>query len=575
MVLLVGFTAFAQSSYEEEQKIAQQKLEEGKRLQAAGNYLGAIQLLNEAINNNPDLWEAFYLLGICYESRQETLDAVDSYEQALEINPEIEGLSEHLNKLRFEEQTGQTYLVVGSAAAQARDYVEKARELWDAGRQQEAAVAIGTALRLNPALPEANFAAGYIYHKQGALSRAEKFYQAAASIKPDYKEALNNLGLVHMAQGYYLKALYDFSRVIELEYTYMSAYYNRAGAYAAQYDFETAIKELVKVIAQDDLDLDAHNDLALYYEYNGDITNAMKEWRKLLKLLDDPEAHSKSDSKQGLRAQAEDHLAKMAVYEEEGDALRLARQTRWRRVRASLSIGWAQVRMADFESEIIKWSEYLADDFELWLASYGLAGSTIMEPNSSVGGINFGGDIGCMLTRSLGVGVRERITMTRDTRVRITGVGETGQELRYEYGIGADFIAVMFGGWLEFGRPEKAVFRLSAFGGPLYAMVKYVMDYRLTDPSWIEPYRMWNHGSAKGSGIAFEGSGELAVPFSKYLFGVIEIGYRSARVGSMTYVWDVDGDEIKDDPLMDLEGERKLNFDFSGVVFSAGMRLSM
>jgi Tfp pilus assembly protein PilF len=580
--IFVACLGLAQGDYESELKLAQEKLSEGKKLFEGFDYLGAIGVLSEALDNNPDLWEAYYFLGMCYDKRGENLDAVEAYEQALEINPDIEGLEEYLNKLRYEEQTGETYLAAGSTAAQAREYVEKGKAFWDAGDKKQAASAIGTALRLNPGLPEANFAAGYIYQQQGALSKSEQFYQKAINIKPDYKEALNNLGLVHLAQGYYAKALYDFSRVIELEYTFMQAYYNRAGTYAAQYDYETAIKEIVKVIAQDDFDLDAHNNLAIYYEHDGDITGAMKEWRKLLELLDKPEAHSESDSKEQLRAQAEEHLGKMAVYEEEATAQRLARENRWRRVRFGLGAGWAQASLGEMDAEIAATADLMEQSFLAWLTSRGAVGLVTRAGSSSTGGINLGGDLGYMLTRNFGVATRERVTRMTNSSIILRGVGKealpsgglVNHEYEFKMAVDLSLIAILFGGMLEFGEPGKISFRMGGYAGPIFGLMKAKFKERTYDAANdLETISNWR-SSASGSGIGFEATGDLAIPFGKHSFGFIELGYRAAKIGAVTDRWDWDDDGTKD-KWQSTDSSADLQLDLSGPVFSMGYRLSM
>ena len=297
----------SKAGYDEDMVRAKEQLAVGKQRQQAGDCLTAITLFKQAIENDPNLWEAYYMKGLCHYQRGEVDDAISALEQAKEQHPELaKEVDKFLEKLKVE-SLGGTYYEAGSQSEQANKLLDKAKEAWDAGRKDEAGSLIAGALRADPNLPSVNFAAGYFYQKhKGDLNSAEVFYQQAVALKPDYVEALNNLGVVYLEKGYYDRAIYQFRKVIELDYKKMEAYFNLAEAQARKGEYALAAEEMVKVIAENEGDIAAHNNLALYYEETGNVTDAMKEWAKVVEIGSDAE----------LKSQAQAHLDKMKIYQD-------------------------------------------------------------------------------------------------------------------------------------------------------------------------------------------------------------------------------------------------------------------
>src|SRR5205807_9114361 len=68
--------------------IAEQKFRKARDLSAAGDYYGAIVLLKQAVEFEPDHAEAWYLLGSCQERNPKwRRDAAESYQRSLSVDP--------------------------------------------------------------------------------------------------------------------------------------------------------------------------------------------------------------------------------------------------------------------------------------------------------------------------------------------------------------------------------------------------------------------------------------------------------------------------------------------------------
>jgi Flp pilus assembly protein TadD len=74
-------------------------VEVGKFFFVNENYEKAIEEFNKAIQEEPSSAEPYYNLGIVYEARNDLEEAKQSYQKALEINPDHKKSEEHLAKL--------------------------------------------------------------------------------------------------------------------------------------------------------------------------------------------------------------------------------------------------------------------------------------------------------------------------------------------------------------------------------------------------------------------------------------------------------------------------------------------
>lgn len=90
----------------------------------------------------------------------------------------------------------------------------------------------------------AYFALGSISETMGKFADAERYYEAALDIDPQYSEAYNAMGVVYSRQERWQDALKAFNKALEnkLYTTPHIAYYNMAHVYMAQKNYEKAIE---------------------------------------------------------------------------------------------------------------------------------------------------------------------------------------------------------------------------------------------------------------------------------------------------------------------------------------------
>jgi tetratricopeptide (TPR) repeat protein/arylsulfatase A-like enzyme len=147
-----------------------------------------------------------------------------------------EALQEFEQAIASNEDASIARLNMARARIELRDYDGALRE-------------IDTHLKRQPRSRDAEYLRGRIAERRGQVDEAERFYQAALAIDPNFTEARNDLGLLRERQGRHDEALAEFRRVVEIDPEFGEAYNNigivlrgRGETDAATEAFRRAIK---------------------------------------------------------------------------------------------------------------------------------------------------------------------------------------------------------------------------------------------------------------------------------------------------------------------------------------------
>jgi tetratricopeptide (TPR) repeat protein len=84
---------------------------------------------------------------------------------------------------------------------------------------------------------------GIAYHQLLQLDKAQKCYEQAIKLRPDYHEAVNNLGTIFYAKKSYRRAISQYRRALKLAPEQASVHSNLGTAYFARNQIEIALKE--------------------------------------------------------------------------------------------------------------------------------------------------------------------------------------------------------------------------------------------------------------------------------------------------------------------------------------------
>ncbi len=186
-----------------------------------GKYSEALESYHEALRINPEDAEVWYNLGLAYFNQGKHSEALESYREALRINPELVEAWYNL---------GLAYFNQGKHSEALESYREALRinpelvEAWNnlglaysnQGKYSEALESYREALRINPELVEAWGGLGNAYHYQGKYSEALESYREALRINPEYAEVWYNLGLAYFNQGKHSEALESYHEALRI-----------------------------------------------------------------------------------------------------------------------------------------------------------------------------------------------------------------------------------------------------------------------------------------------------------------------------------------------------------------------
>jgi superkiller protein 3 len=166
----------------------------GVLLENQGNFTGAIEKFNNAIDMNPSYQSAYNHLGEIHLKLQQFDQAEAVYQKALKHSPNDPA---QLNNLAFVHLTQHRY-------ADAEKELTKALKL--APNFQRAHVNLGVALAKQGKYPEslnhfraacpeaqANYNLAIILHAEGKVDLAKKYYLTALKFSPEFKEAQQGL----------------------------------------------------------------------------------------------------------------------------------------------------------------------------------------------------------------------------------------------------------------------------------------------------------------------------------------------------------------------------------------------
>ncbi len=185
----------------------------GRFDEAIVQYEAALRLGSRTPQVQPLMPQIYNNLGIALLKHRRYTEAIQRFEQALEIEPRYAKVHNNL---------GSALCEVGRRPEAVKHFREACRlepdfaqarenlattltEMGDEALQREqvdeAVVYYGEALRVMPTLPEAHFGLGNALARQGSLDEAAGAYRQAIRVRPDFAEAHTHLGNVLVLRG--------------------------------------------------------------------------------------------------------------------------------------------------------------------------------------------------------------------------------------------------------------------------------------------------------------------------------------------------------------------------------------
>jgi tetratricopeptide (TPR) repeat protein len=194
-------------------------------------YRGPESLWQDAVNKNPECWEARNNLGAALFRRGDIRDAIGHYQQALRINPHDPEAPYSLGVLMLQLNDAPKAIEYFQRAVRIEPDFTVAHNrlglaLFQQGRVPEAVTQFKQALQINPGFADAQNNLGFVLLRAGKLDEAIEHYEEAVRLKPDFAEAQNNLGFALMQAGKLERAIEHYEVAVRLNPRFAEAHNN-------------------------------------------------------------------------------------------------------------------------------------------------------------------------------------------------------------------------------------------------------------------------------------------------------------------------------------------------------------
>lgn len=221
----------------------------------AGNLQPAEQLYRQILQVDPRNADALHLLGeLAYRAGQHD-QAIDLMNQAISLNP---------NVFAFHCNLGVVYQAVG--------------------RLDEAANHLQRALHLTPNSPEAYNNLGVVLKDQKRYTDAEECFRRALTLRPDYADARGNLGLVFSEQDRFEEAMACFRQALQLKPNHTNTLNNMGNALLARQRLNEALACFDKALSFQPNDPITHCNRGAVLREMGRIDEAIASYQQALRL---------------------------------------------------------------------------------------------------------------------------------------------------------------------------------------------------------------------------------------------------------------------------------------------------
>ncbi len=240
----------------DDEVLARQKFNEGRKLYYQKNYQGAVEKFTESLQIIPNLSTAYHNRALSYQKLQNYSQAIEDYTQAINLDS---------NDADTYNSRGNTYADIGNYNQAISDYNQ--------------------ALKLNPNDAKAYYNRGLVYGiNLQNYSHAISDFTKSLQIAPRNFEAYYNRGLAYAYLKNYQQAISDFSQTINLNPNSADAYNNRGYIYEILGNYQQAISDFNQAINLNPTNALTYANRGNCYKALGNYSQAKSDYDKAKQL---------------------------------------------------------------------------------------------------------------------------------------------------------------------------------------------------------------------------------------------------------------------------------------------------
>jgi len=182
-------------------------------------YLEALQTVNAIIAMKPTEAEAYFMKGMIYRDMGSNAQAMESFQKAVEFNPELSEAFLYMGDMMSEENPEMALRFYDNAILvdpkNPINHHSKALHLHQRGQLQEAIIAYKEAHLLDMQYSEAFFNAGLLYLELDSIPKSYNMFNIAVETEPSFAKAYYYRGLTAEIQGNTAQARGDYQMALQ------------------------------------------------------------------------------------------------------------------------------------------------------------------------------------------------------------------------------------------------------------------------------------------------------------------------------------------------------------------------
>ena len=264
----------------------------GACLRANGEIVESLNVLNRAIELNPNHAETLINRGLIKLSQGNVPEALADLELAHRLKPHIKQIWDLVVRLKMEAQEYSDAIVFLSNMIEIDPENENRLATLALCYQylknfDSAIEAYQKALAIKPDNAMVHTNLGSAFKIQGKLDEAIVAYRNALAIKPDNADAYNNMGNALQKQGKLKKAIVAFNKALAIKPDNAEACYNMGNTLQEQGKLEEAIEAYNKALAIKPDYAAAYNNMGVTFKYQGKPEEEIEAYNKALAIKPD------------------------------------------------------------------------------------------------------------------------------------------------------------------------------------------------------------------------------------------------------------------------------------------------
>ena len=261
----------------------------GNQLWRWQQFKEAISALQKAIAIEPELYQAYYALGLVYSSEGKYQEALQQFDKVIKLKPNYYQAWREQSEILSKLEKYQDALIAINKAIEDSDgdldlyYLRSV--VYIRQKKWELAIAdYNKAIQINPHYGIAYNNRGVVYDNQKKWELAITDYNKAIQINPDDAVAYNNRGGVYSDQKKWELALADLNKAIQINPNYADAYTNRGNVYYKQDKWQSALADYNKAIEINPNFAKVYNDRGLVYYQQDKWELAIADYNKAIQI---------------------------------------------------------------------------------------------------------------------------------------------------------------------------------------------------------------------------------------------------------------------------------------------------